>query len=308
MQKIFLICALFWCFSFQTFAKNNREPDSPSGNYKFSLQDIQETVRMAVYKADAVIKELSVQGETEAVAELYFKDYLQKIASYNQYSPQTVDIIESYKTDLVNAFVLKEFKERYPHLIFDKSKWMFNSVGGIYANMIILYCSPTEYIVLWGTTLRADNKFSGYYSFMNEFDVMVRGTMESHDVDAPGHASVIYRPIIQDGVESHTVDTSNLIPKNVRSYNLDAHTYMVSYAQGNIVKAFLPGAIMPGIFVNQDWGGLSSHVIESTKAYFATQKKPKKIRKKNINYRPILVIDEYRRLARAEQKDIQKTE
>ncbi len=26
---------------------------------------------------------------------------------------------------------------------------------------------------------------------------------------------------------------------------------MVSYAQGNILKAFMPGAIMPGIFVNQ---------------------------------------------------------
>ncbi len=47
---------------------------------------------------------------------------------------------------------------------------------------------------------------------MNEFDVMTRGVMLSHDLDAPGHASVIYRPVIQDHQLSNTVDTSNLLP------------------------------------------------------------------------------------------------
>jgi hypothetical protein len=295
MQKLIYLCVLLCFFAFQILAKNNREPDSPRGTYKFSLQAIQDTVRAALFKANTEIKLLSDQGIIEAIAQLYFQDYLHKIASYNLHMPQTVDLIESYKTDLVNAFVLKEFKNRYPRLIFDNSKWMFNSVGGIYANMIILYISLDEYIVLWGTTLKADNKFSGYYSYMNEFDVMVRGTMESHDVDAPGHASVIYRPIIQDGIETHTVDTSNLIPKNVRSYNLDAHTYMVSYAQGNILKAFFPGAIMPGIFVNQDWGGLSAHITQSTKAFLKAKKKSKKNKKIiSVNYRPIYITDNFK--------------
>ena len=198
--------------------------------------------------------------------------------------------------------MLKEFKDRWPNLIYDKSSWMFNSVGGIYANMIILYVSFNEYIVLWGTTLRADNKCSGYYAFMNEFDVMVRGRMESHDVNAPGHASVIYCPIIQDGIETHMIDTSNLIPKNVRSYNLGTHSYMVSYAQGNILKAFIPGAIMPGIFVNQDWGGLSAHIKESAKAFLVHHRKPKKNKwRKNINYRAIWIIDDYRKTLEASQ-------
>ena len=66
--------------------------------------------------------------------------------------------------------------------------------------------------------------------------------------------------------------TSNLTPKNVRSYNLRAHTYMISYAQGNILKAFFPGAIMPGIFVNQDWNGLYSHIKESITAFIGSFK------------------------------------
>lgn len=254
MKKI-ILSSVFWITAI-TLIAHNQEPHSPKGNYLFTLQDIQSAVRAGVIKADDEIALLMQRGELDAVANLYFQDYLAKIHSYNEGYPQTVNLAESYKTELVNAFVLKEFKERYPHLIYDRSKWMFNSVGGIYAHMIILYVSPKEYIVLWGTTLQADNKFSGYYPFMFEADVMVRGTMQSNDLDNFGHASVIYQPIKQDGAFSNTVDTSNLIRKNVRAYNLADHTYMISYAQGNIAKAFLPGAVMPGIFVNQDWAGL----------------------------------------------------
>ena len=273
---------------------DNREPDSPRGNYQFSLADIQKTVRNALIKANDEINMLTELQEIEEVAQLYFASYLNKIASYNVLNPQVVNLVESYKTELTNAFVLKEFKENYPRLIYDESKWMFNSVGGIYANTLILYCSPKEYIVLWGTTLRADNKFSGYYPFMNEFDVMVRGRMESHDLDGPGHASVVYQPMLQDNTESSTVDTSNLVPKNVRAYNLGEHTYMVSYAQGNILKAFVPGAIMPGIFINQDWGGLFSHIKESLSSFIQAHQKIKSNDwRKNQNYRAIWLIDDY---------------
>lgn len=288
-----MMAFLYTALSFANSA--NREPDSPKGDYKFALGDIQESVRKALIKANDEINLLIELGELEAIARVYFADYLNKIASYNNFYPETVDLVESYKVELTNAFVLKEFKDNYPHLIYDESKWMFNSVGGIYANTLILYCSLNEYIVLWGTSLKADNKFSGYYPFMNEFDVMVWGRMESHDLKGPGHAPVIYRPMLQDNVMSNTVDTSNLIPKNVRAYNLAENTYMVSYAQGRILKAFIPGAIMPGIFVNQDWSGLFSHVKESMSSFIQTITKPKiKDWTKNPNYRAIWLIDEYR--------------
>ncbi len=300
MQKI-IVLLFFFCASLGLNANENREPNSPKGDYKFSLKDIQKTVRTALERADEEIKLLIELGELEGVSYLYFQKYLQKIASYNEVAPQTVDLVESYKTELVNAFVLKEFKDTFPELIYDKSEWMLNSVGGIYANMIILHCSPKEYLVLWGTTLEADNKFSGYYPFMNEFDVMVRGEMQSHDLRAPGHASVIYRPKFQDGHAATTVDTSNLIPNNERVYNLMPHTYMVSYAQGNILKAFVPGAIMPGVFVNQDWSGLYSHIKEGILAFLTSKKKAQKSSgyesldwQKNPNYRAITIIDQYR--------------
>ncbi len=46
--------------------------------------DIQETVRLAVQKADAKIGQLTERGEITGIAQTYFQDYLQKIASYNR--------------------------------------------------------------------------------------------------------------------------------------------------------------------------------------------------------------------------------
>lgn len=247
-----------------------REPLSPSGKYRFMLKDIQEATRAGVLNAEKQIQEIESKGDLHDIALLYFKDYLDKIASYNNNYPDTLDIDEAFRTELVIAHTLKAFKEKYPNLIYDQSKWMFNSVGGIYANTIILYCSPDEYVVIWGTSLKSYGKFSGYYPFMNEFDVMMRGEMLSHDVDLKGHAQVVYKPIMQNGVMNKTVDTSNLIPGNVRSYSLEPYSYMVSYAQGNMVKAFGPGAIMPGIFVNQDFGGMWAHIHECVNSYSLT--------------------------------------
>jgi hypothetical protein len=295
---------VFWLllvFSWSVVGMDKREPNSPKGDYQFSLKEIQATVRDAVILAEKRIAKLQEENILADIAEAYFHNYLDNIGKYNQHYPLVEGRVEAYKTDLVNAYVLAVFKQRYPKLIFDQSKWMFNSVGGIYANMIILYCSRTEYIVLWGTTLASHGVFSGYYPFMNEFDVMTRGRMLSHDVDAPGHAAVIYEPIKQDGVNSETVDTSNLIPGNVRSYTLQPYTYMVSYAQGNMAKAFVPGAIMPGIFVNQDWGGMFSHFSEALKSYFAPNKEWQPWREK-ANYRPIWIIDVVKEQLAAQSK------
>src|SRR5580700_3569815 len=101
--------ALF-TFATSVSASKNREPHSPSGKYQFSLADIQNTVRSALLKADNKILELRNQQVINDIASLYFKDYLDGIAAYNEVVPQAVDIVESYKTELVNAYVLKEFK------------------------------------------------------------------------------------------------------------------------------------------------------------------------------------------------------
>src|SRR5258705_250602 len=84
-------------------------------------------------------------------------------------------------------------------------------------------------------------------------DTQIEFLTLSHDLDPSQHVAVLFRPSIQDGVRAGTADTSSLIPGKMRSYNLKSYTYMISYAHGNIIRAFLPGAIMPGIFVNQNW-------------------------------------------------------
>lgn len=250
----------------------DQEPDSPDGDYKFNLGEVQRLSRLGVSRANAELAQIeSKPGDLEKLAQIYFSPYLSQIASYNLQHPNVVDLNEAFRTEVTVAHTLKAFKEAYPDLVYDQSSWMFNNVGGTYANTIIIYCSPTEYLVIWGTSLRAGGRFSGYYPFMNEFDVMITGRMLSHDVESKGHLVVEYKPVMQNGkVNETTVDTSNLKPSNVRSYTLEEYTYMVSYAQGNMIKAFGPGAIMPGIFVSQDFGGLWAHIKECAAAYNQT--------------------------------------
>ena len=263
--------ALLWSGGSAQDVTSKKEPDSPQGHYYFSLQDIKMSTRQGVMAAENQIKMIETKGHLHQIAAIYFKDYLDSIAKYNDNYPQTIDIDEAFRTELVIAHTLKAFKTNHPKLIYDQSKWIFNTVGGIYANTIFLFCSPSEYIVIWGTSLRAYGRFSGYYPFMNEFDVMMRGKMYSHDVENHGHVQVEYRPIAQHGeINKNTVDTSNLKPSKVRSYSLEPYTYMVSYAQGNMIKAFGPGAIMPGIFVTQDFGGMWDHMKECALSYSLT--------------------------------------
>lgn len=254
--------------------------------YQFNIEKIQATVREAVLEADQIITHLS-DKELHFFATTYFNPYMNEIASFNRERPESINLDEAYKTEMVIAKTVEIFKKRYPTLIYDQSEWMFNSVGGIFANMIVLYCSFSEYIVIWGTSEKSKGKFSGYYPFMNEFDVMIRGEMSSHDVESGGHLSIHYRPLIQDGKTGGTVDTSNLKPSNVRSYSLERYTYMVSYAQGNMFYAFLPGAIMPGIFFSQDFKGMYLHFKECLKAYVHSFTKKEKSEANRKNYRAL---------------------
>ncbi len=249
---------------------SKREPASPKGSYKFSLADIQSASRAGVENAWKQIKKIEQDGFLRQIAQTYFEEYLDHIGSYNQVKPQVDDIETAFRTELILAHVLKAFKQQFPDLIYEDSNWFLNTVGGIYANTIILYCSTGEYIVIWGTSLPSHGNFSGYYPFMNEFDVMISGKMLSHNVINHGHVSVNYEPHIDaKGIRNqHTVDTSNLSPSNVRVYTLEPYSYMVSYAQGSMAKAFLPGAIMPGLFVTQDIAGLKSHIVQCAKSYF----------------------------------------
>src|SRR5437660_7670836 len=54
------------------------------------------------------------------------------------------------------ANITAELSERYPGTIDDSQPWIFNNAGGVMLEMKLLYASPKEYIMLWGTPIGSE--------------------------------------------------------------------------------------------------------------------------------------------------------
>lgn len=49
--------------------------------------------------------------------------------------------------------VVRQLRERYPRHILPNARWMFNNAGGAMGGMLVLHCSLTEYVIIFGTPL-----------------------------------------------------------------------------------------------------------------------------------------------------------
>ncbi len=110
--------------------------------------------------------------------------------------------------------------------------WWFNSVGGSLASIQVLWCSPHEYVALWGSPVPTDG-FSGRYDKLDVWDVMITGRMASY---APGeHTATWYE-------NGGTHPTSFLSRGEGRHFSLQDGAYMIDYGRG-----WLPSAMRVGL-------------------------------------------------------------
>ena len=49
--------------------------------------------------------------------------------------------------------VVKQLQETYPNNILKEPKWMFNNAGGAMGSMLVLHCSLSEYVIIFGTAV-----------------------------------------------------------------------------------------------------------------------------------------------------------
>ena len=136
-------------------------------------------------------------------------------------------------------FIEKALKVRYPKSINEKATWTFNSVGGALAEMKVLFCSPQEYINIWGSPIGTEGH-SGRYHQLEVWDVMFAGEMHSY---IPGeHEFNVYHP-------GHTA----FLPKGVaRGFKLLPQTYMIDYGRGSLISAMGDGASAGHKYVTRD--------------------------------------------------------
>ncbi len=230
-----------WCslLAFLAFpclgAHLNYEFDSEhDARYVFSAKGINEAGQKAVQTADQYIQEL---GDAKSA---YARDFFRSSFEHGV-DTQEYDLIEAYRTELILKQVHQNLEDQHPGKTLRAPSWIWNNVGGIWGRLQILYCSPTEYIALFGTQLPQQG-FSGTYRFMDVWDVMLTGKMHSYSADPSVAFPVSYLP----------GDASLLRKTESRHYDMDRFSYMVDYGRGVIPASFYRGIIAPFLFSSHD--------------------------------------------------------
>lgn len=159
------------------------------------------------------------------------------------------------KENLIAAY--EEFRKYYPELILENPIWSFNCVGGAFAEILIIYCSLNEYVVLWGSPLETMGH-SGYYPKLDIYDVMLSGEMYSH---LPGNK-----------VDTFRVSDVSLLKKGQRRYwrlseNNGEGTYMIDYARGSIPSLYKDLFIIGHRRITGDWKSIREHVFEIHRSF-----------------------------------------
>lgn len=202
--------------------------------YVFSAKLLNEVGQRAVATADQYVQELG--NAKHAHAKDFFRSSLEHGVDTHDF-----DLLEAYRTELILEQIHQNVDTMFPGKILQKPSWIWNNVGGVWARMRILYCSSKEYIALFGTQM-PQSGFSGNYSFMDVWDVMITGKMHSYSADPRNAFPVSYLP----------GDASLLRKQESRHYDMDRFTYMIDYGRGFIPASFYSGVIAPFLYSSHD--------------------------------------------------------
>lgn len=142
--------------------------------------------------------------------------------------------LRAQRFEALYANVHRRLREVYGDKILENPVRVINNVGGIYAIMEIYYCGTKEYLALFGTLLEQTG-YSGSYSFMNVFDIMVDKTMVSHGIHKNTTVPVSYGP-----------DEISFLPrKERRIYWMEAGAIMIDVGQGFTLPGVVDGVLRP---------------------------------------------------------------
>lgn len=165
---------------------------------------------------------------------------------------------------MINEFLLSylylKLKLIYGKYINDNPEWTYNLVGGIKARIRILSLLVTgkQYLALFGSPFEQTGE-SERYSYMDVDDLMVSGYMYSAGCDPMNALPRTYTP------DKNQVST--LKANDLRIYKFNG--YMLDFGQSEhdgflktVYPSFLQGAILPGLFIDQDFVSVEQEMKE----------------------------------------------
>jgi C-8 sterol isomerase len=153
-------------------------------------------------------------------------------------------------------------RERYPGWVEEEPQWMFNNAGGAMGAMLVLHCSLSEYVIIFGTPIGTEGH-TGRYPITDDYFTILHG--EQWAYEAGGLEKEIYRP----GDQHH-------LPRGVaKGYKMpDGGCWALEYARGNI-PVMLPFGFADGLSSTLDLPTIAATVKASAVSMFRNTLKGK---------------------------------
>jgi len=189
------------------------------------------------------------------------------------------EIMGLEKKEKVEALI-ERLDYYYPGIIYKKQRWIFNTANGAMGVMTILYSSPREYLLLFGSPIGTEGHSGRYWATVH--DIMFDGEMRTYfegDMDA-----TIYLP------GDHAV----LPLRKSKGYIIKDNGWMLEYAHGAI-PTMLPSGLADNLFSNLDmlslWKTLGHYTHLIFRGWYYRLFKRKLVKQSKERIKDIVEID-----------------
>eukprot|EP00297_Palpitomonas_bilix_P013865 CAMPEP_0113912452 /NCGR_PEP_ID=MMETSP0780_2-20120614/28933_1 /TAXON_ID=652834 /ORGANISM="Palpitomonas bilix" /LENGTH=216 /DNA_ID=CAMNT_0000909409 /DNA_START=196 /DNA_END=846 /DNA_ORIENTATION=+ /assembly_acc=CAM_ASM_000599 len=145
-------------------------------------------------------------------------------------------------------FIRAELVKKFPNNIFKHSPWIFNNAGGAMGTMLVLHCSLSEYVIIFGSALGTEGHTGRFWA--DDYFTILQGEQWAQKADS------FEKEVYKAGEQHH-------LPRGVaKQYRMPDTCWALEYARGNIIS-MLPFGFMDGIFSTIDFYTVGQTVFYS---------------------------------------------